>query len=491
MKHLIESEIFRGWLIGILGVDIFITVCRGTHLFAYFGLGVNTSPYVTSIRIVIGLALFATIMRSAGHYRGKESVTPNYFDNVPLELYLLVDGAVIICTGALSIYLLRARWGFEVVFVSFSLCYLASIFLCTSIAVRCKTRTLLTNTYIWKFFSATAGLVRSLWHTVVECIMSIPLYWQTALIIAVLTAGAFILWPVGPFLAGATGFFIFSHIHKAWNDIGYGIEKIAGGDTEYKVDTARMPKGLAHHAENLNNINIIVADAVNERMKGERLKTELITNVSHDIKTPLTSIINYIDLIQKENITQQPLADYVNVLQRQSDRLKKLIDDLVEASKASTGNIAVHLAVTGINLLLNQAAGEYMEKAEKRNLELSLNLPQEEIYVLSDGRLLWRIFDNLLNNACKYSRPGTRIYINAESKEGKAVITFKNISRTQLNISPDELMERFVRGDSSRNTEGSGLGLSIAQSLTDILNGRMSLDIDGDMFKAVLTFDMI
>ena len=165
--------------------------------------------------------------------------------------------------------------------------------------------------------------------------------------------------------------------------------------------------------------------------------------------------------------------------------------DLVEASKASTGNTTVHLATTGLKLLLNQAAGEYQEKAESAGLSLTMNLPEDEIYILSDGRLLWRVFDNLLNNACKYSQPGTRIYINLDRDDQKAVVTFKNVSRTQLNISPDELMERFVRGDSSRNTEGSGLGLNIAQSLTEILNGSMVLDIDGDLFKVTLSFDVI
>ena len=163
----------------------------------------------------------------------------------------------------------------------------------------------------------------------------------------------------------------------------------------------------------------------------------------------------------------------------------------MEASKASTGNITADLATTGLKLLLNQAAGEYTERAENAGLSLTMVLPEDEIYILSDGRLLWRVFDNLLNNACKYSQPGTRVYINLENQDDKAVIIFKNVSKTQLNISPDELMERFVRGDSSRNTEGSGLGLNIAQSLTEILGGEMSLQIDGDLFKVTLTFDVI
>lgn len=275
----------------------------------------------------------------------------------------------------------------------------------------------------------------------------------------------------------------------AYEKIREGIDRISRGETSYKVDFFNLPADYARQRSKLNNISSTVDSAVDKRLKSEKLKTELITNVSHDIKTPLTSIINYIDLIQKENITRQPLKDYVEVLQRQSARLKKLIEDLVEASKASTGNISVHLASTGLNLLLNQAIGEYGEKAAARGLEITANLPEEEIYILSDGRLLWRVFDNLLNNACKYSMPGTRIYVNAERQDKKAVVTFRNISKAQLNISPDELMERFVRGDSSRNTEGSGLGLSIAESLTNLLNGELDLFIDGDLFKVVLVFD--
>lgn len=486
MKRYLEDEVFRGVLIALLGIDMLRIV---SNIGIVNGKNIWMGSLLMSRCVIAALALFALIMRSAGHYRGKEEIQPNYFDRYPLEIYMLADAALVMCCTGMFAWLCNSfLWPVAIAFLGAG--YLCAIFGCMSVAVRCKNGTLITNTVVYSCCAAVKRFFTGIWHTVKYYFSNMPLFWQTAVVVAVLSIIS-LLWPVGPFISGILGIIIFGSVHMSWNKIGEGIEKIAGGDTDYKVDTARMPGELARHAKNLNNINVIVSDAVNERMKGERLKTELITNVSHDIKTPLTSIINYIDLIRKENITQQPLADYINVLQRQSDRLKKLIDDLVEASKASTGNIAVHLSVTGINLLLNQACGEYMEKAENRGLELSLNLPQEEMHVLSDGRLLWRIFDNLLNNACKYSQSGTRVYITAENKEDKAVITFKNISRTQLNISPDELMERFVRGDSSRNTEGSGLGLSIAQSLTEILNGRMTLDIDGDMFKAVLTFDMI
>lgn len=226
-------------------------------------------------------------------------------------------------------------------------------------------------------------------------------------------------------------------------------------------------------------------------MKSERMKTELITNVSHDIKTPLTSIINYIELIEKENIDNETLREYIAVLDRQAARLKKLIEDLVEASKASTGNLTVDMTECDVGVLLQQTVGEYDEKLEKADLKAIVTCPEEPVKIMADGRYMWRVFDNLMNNICKYSQSGTRIYLGLEKTNGKAVVTFKNISRVPLNISADELMERFVRGDSSRSTEGSGLGLSIARSLTELQNGTLSLSVDGDLFKATLTFKTI
>lgn len=228
--------------------------------------------------------------------------------------------------------------------------------------------------------------------------------------------------------------------------------------------------------------------AVDEQMKSERFKTELITNVSHDIKTPLTSIINYVDLIKKEDCDNEKIKEYTEVLDRQSSRLKKLVDDLVEASKASSGVLAVDMKPCEIGVLLSQTAGEYEEKLKKAGLELVLTQPETSVTIMADGRHLWRIFDNLMNNVCKYSLPSSRVYLTLEEQNGNAVVTFKNISKTPLNITSDELMERFVRGDSSRNTEGSGLGLSITKSLTELQKGKFDLTVDGDLFKATLTF---
>ena len=221
------------------------------------------------------------------------------------------------------------------------------------------------------------------------------------------------------------------------------------------------------------------------------MRTELITNVSHDIKTPLTSIINYVDLIKKEKPENEKVKEYLDVLDRQSVRLKKLIEDLVEASKASTGNLTVYLTECEAGVLLSQTVGEFDERLRDAGLTPILNMPETPVKIMADGRRLWRVFENLMSNVCKYSLCGTRAYMELYEKDGKAFIVFKNISKCELNISGDELVERFVRGDTSRNTEGSGLGLSIAKSLTELQKGEMRIEVDGDLFKVTLIFDAI
>ena len=258
---------------------------------------------------------------------------------------------------------------------------------------------------------------------------------------------------------------------------------IADGDLDYRVDTKRMLWDFKAHGEALNHIGEGLSLAVDDRMKSERMKTELITNVSHDLKTPLTSIVNYVDLLKKEELTGAA-ADYVDVLDRQSARLKKLTEDLVEASKASTGNLPVSLETVELGEFLEQVQAEYAARLQKATLEIVAEPAPEHLTARADGRYLWRILDNLLGNVCKYALPGTRVYLAAEEREGRSVISVKNISREKLNISAEELMERFVRGDDARNTEGSGLGLSIAKSLAALMDGELKLTIDGDLFKA-------
>ena len=266
-------------------------------------------------------------------------------------------------------------------------------------------------------------------------------------------------------------------------------KKLAAGDLDYQLDTSKLYYDFREHGNALNDIAEGMNKAVEQRMKSERLKTELITNVSHDIKTPLTSIVNYVDLLQKPH-TEQEGAQYLEVLDRQAKRLKKLTENLVEASKASTGNLPVELAPTSVLELLNQAVEEYRDRLEAGKLEIVMSL-RGDLTVLADGKHMWRILDNLLNNVVKYALAGTRVYVTAEKRGNRVVIAVKNISRDPLNVNADELMERFVRGDSSRSTEGSGLGLNIARSLTSLQNGQFDLTVDGDLFKAEISLPAV
>lgn len=221
------------------------------------------------------------------------------------------------------------------------------------------------------------------------------------------------------------------------------------------------------------------------------MKTELITNVSHDIKTPLTSIINYSDLICREECDNKKIIEYAGVLHNQSEKMKRLIDDLVEASKVSSGNIDILLAECDARVLIEQASGEYCQRLADAGLELVCSSPSQEIRIMADGRRIWRVFDNLMNNARKYALQGTRVYLSLEKKDGNAVFMLRNISREPLNIASSELTERFVRGDKSRNTEGNGLGLSIAKSLTELQGGSLDITVDGDLFKVTVTLPAV
>ncbi|MBP0966335.1 MAG: sensor histidine kinase [Oscillospiraceae bacterium] len=266
------------------------------------------------------------------------------------------------------------------------------------------------------------------------------------------------------------------------------VRKMETGDFTPEEHTVPLAGDFSRFDRSLTEITDRVGEIVARQTKAEHLRTELITNVSHDLKTPLTSIVNYVDLLSREPMQTETAAEYLEVLQRQAARLKKLTIDLVDASKASTGNLTVELVPTDVRVLLSQLAGEYEEQLAAHELTLVQNLPEDSVTILADGRQIWRVFDNLLNNACKYALTGTRVYLDVNCDGETAEITMKNISATPLNISADALMERFVRGDASRHTEGSGLGLSIARDLTTLQNGVLNLKTDGDLFKAILRF---
>lgn len=273
---------------------------------------------------------------------------------------------------------------------------------------------------------------------------------------------------------------------KSLSIIMEGTKQISKGNLDYKMNSDKMSLVFAAFAENICNIQGGLKKAVDNAIRGERMRTELITNVSHDLKTPLTSIINYVDLLKTEKIENKKAQEYIGILEEKSARLKVLIEDLVEASKASSGNIAVNLEKMDLHELVNQAYGEYQEKAEKAGLDIRINADDKNIFVLADGRHMWRIIENLLSNVVKYSMPGSRVYVNISKNETNGILTIKNISAVPLEIPAEQLTERFVRGDTSRTTEGSGLGLSIAQSLAIVQQGKLDIQIDGDLFKVIV-----
>ena len=298
----------------------------------------------------------------------------------------------------------------------------------------------------------------------------------------------------GPILSLAIVSYYVYYLVKRLDYLAYimeGTNRIKNGDIHYKLDIIG-DDNFTTLAEDINNIREGLDKAIYNQVKSERMKSELITNVSHDLKTPLTSIINYIELIKKEeNIEPEYIKDYINVLDSKSKRLKVLIEDLFEASKASSGNLELNMEKIDITQLLRQAIGEMEEKLSSANLDLKLRVPEEKTYINADGKKLYRVLENLLSNIAKYSLDNTRVYIDIVQDNGKVKLTMKNISSYELNFDPDEIMERFKRADESRNTEGSGLGLAIARDLVNAQGGRFEIDIDGDLFKAIIEFDLI
>lgn len=453
--------------------------------------------------LLVGISSFIFLLCSAGHKKGYETIYLNSFARTPFDLLSATFGVIAVGIFCLTIQLSYHQDYFAI--VMFSILFILAILLgttyCVNFAARTKVGQWWKNTIIFRFLYLFHYIIVSVCDGLSKLLASLPLIWKTALLVIGGSIGSFLflvfltvasgdlatillLWLLERILLIA--FFLYIAIVLA--RLQLGCKALAKGDLSYQVNTNYMFWEFKEQGDNLNAIGEGMTLAVDERMKSERFKTELITNVSHDIKTPLTSIINYIDLISKEDTDNKSIKEYTEVLIRQSSRLKKMIDDLVEASKVSTGNIDVLLEPCEIGVLLTQAIGEYQQRMATTSLTLIAKQPDFPVKIMADGRLLWRVFDNLLNNICKYSQENTRVYLDLEIKNDSIFISFKNISKEQLNISSDELLERFVRGDSSRNTEGSGLGLSISKSLTELQNGEMQLLVDGDFFKVVLIF---
>lgn len=477
----------------------------------------NVIPVVCCAGTVLALLCFIFLLCSAGHKNGREGITPSAIHEIHLDVY-----TVVVAVGAFTGLYLAFGWiGMNpsmINLIVLVVLFAAEVIWCTlyfmELAIRLKMGKWWQNTILYRAFRFFGRFCKRVFRGIVKLIRGIPMVWRTALLcLAVCVAEFFGLilfyndrvvllffWAIEKFiLCGAITF-----VALMCKELQEGSEALADGDLNYKLDTSHMVLSFKEHGENLNSIGEGISAAVEQRMKSEHLKTELITNVSHDIKTPLTSIINYADLIGKEvsgdakdtgdgagtetaQEREQHISEYAEVLLRQSQKLKKLLDDLLEASKATTGNLEVHPEVCDVSVLLSQAVGEYEQRFSEKKLETIVKQPEETVKVMADGRHLWRVFDNLLNNIYKYAQAGSRVYLNVEHDGQNANIIFRNMSAYPLEMSPEELEERFTRGDRSRHMEGNGLGLSIAKSLTELQKGDMEIVTDGDLFKVVIT----
>ena len=496
-----------------------------------------------AVALGVGLLLFAALAvylcTAAGRKPGCAEVKPAGLNCIPLELYAGAVLGIILLFGFVAMegfpYLMRQRLAVSLSLYAYGgyFCCLSFVGFCYACAAQFKA-----PDFYWWHHSLT-GLcwravvwcwehawrwgkqifqiiwrigrclllwgwkqVKQLGHRLGRCFAKLgkilarfyhllPLTWQWLLVGLLIEGGFLLSLAMGSLflLWGSLLFGVAAVVYGA-NVFGTLLEaakRMRAGDLDVKVDDKLMLGAYKDFAAELNGLNEVVQIAAQKQMKSERMRTELITNVSHDIKTPLTSIINYVDLLQKPH-TEEEGKSYLEVLSRQSGRMKKLIDDLIELSKASTGNIPVELTKMDAVEAVNQALGEFTDKLTAAELTPVFRQPEEPLFVHADGRLAWRAMSNLLSNAVKYAQPGTRFYIDMVALDGKVCISFKNISRAALNVSAEELMERFVRGEASRNQEGSGLGLNIAKSMMELQHGDLELLVDGDLFKATLIF---
>ena len=496
-----------------------------------------------AVALGVGLLLFAALAvylcTAAGRKPGCAEVKPAGLNCIPLELYAGAVLGIILLFGFVAVegfpYLMRQRLAVSLSLYAYGgyFCCLSFVGFCYACAAQFKA-----PDFYWWHHSLT-GLcwravvwcwehawrwgkqifqiiwrigrclllwgwkqVKQLGHRLGRCFAKLgkilarfyhllPLTWQWLLVGLLIEGGFLLSLAMGSLflLWGSLLFGVAAAVYGA-NVFGTLLEaakRMRAGDLDVKVDDKLMLGAYKDFAAELNGLNEVVQIAAQKQMKSERMRTELITNVSHDIKTPLTSIINYVDLLQKPH-TEEEGKSYLEVLSRQSGRMKKLIDDLIELSKASTGNIPVELTKMDAVEAVNQALGEFTDKLTAAELTPVFRQPEEPLFVHADGRLAWRAMSNLLSNAVKYAQPGTRFYIDMVALDGKVCISFKNISRAALNVSAEELMERFVRGEASRNQEGSGLGLNIAKSMMELQHGDLELLVDGDLFKATLIF---
>lgn len=505
----------------ILTVGVTDTIIQDdSNLARYYHFYKFCKPYQShalTLTILCAIAVIALLIyeiSAAGHKKDEEEIHLSWFDKIPLDVLLVVVLPILVCAiyalGSVVVELFWIAdqlnimgWLFEIIALVILIALVIYIYLIT-IVKRIKAGTIIKNNVCVKI---------ALWiyHPVKKVLDNFKyLYHESSktykkVIIALLILGCFQLgfsWSYAEtygdglmkiillILLGAEliGLVTVIKMNADSKVLLEAAENLANGNLDARIPQDKLDKlngPFFQHGKNLNSIGEGMQKAIQNELKSERMKAELITNVSHDIKTPLTSIINYVGLLSKEeDPTKQ--SEYIEVIQRQSQRLKKLTEDVVEASKATSGNITVNIETVSVNEILEQALAEYKDRMDEKQLEVIESIPEYQVLAKADGRLLWRVLRNLFSNVSKYSKNDTRVYIDVKDSSDSVSIEIKNTSLEQLNITEEELMQRFVRGDASRHTEGSGLGLSIVQSLIELMNDEFKIHIDGDLFKSTI-----
>ena len=465
------------------------------------------SYFIIPVSTVLLILIIIYLIMSIGHKKDSDKITLNDFDKIPLELIIFFA----ITIGVIPFAFLSGinddyRAIISIVITACLVVYILSIITLYTIIKRIKAREFLNTTitgkvlkWCWKIILKIYKKITKTWKTITY---STPITKKVYIYsVGFVIISLFILWIFGGQIDFATFImeillicFVTYKILKFVKDfsqIENKLKEMYEGNNQTELQENEF-SGEMHNVVNyINDISNGFENAIQDRMKSERMKAELITNVSHDIKTPLTSIINYVDLLKQENIENNKAKEYIEILDNKSQRLKRLTEDLVEASKISTGNISLNLEKLNILELLKQAVGEFEDKFEKKNLSVIIDCKSTEINIMADSRYMFRVIENLFSNISKYALENSRVYIDVKENGENVLIEVKNISKDRLNISAEELMQRFVRGDKSRTTEGSGLGLSIAQNLTELQQGRFTLKLDGDLFKVELEFKMV
>ena len=452
----------------------------------------NLPAYLIPLSAISIIIMIVYLIWATGHEKGKEGIQLNSIDRISYEVISIVIMFVIGMMMSFAVASVESQIPQKILISVFLLCYLIG-YACLAVWVSTTIRRIKAKQFFRSFL--TYKVCRWIKVTIEKIFRKVTdkentnrkitiIYWGFVVISIIL---ACTMWS-GIGLLVLIAFWIWAYYkllqyNKKIQKINEALRNIYEGNPNVKLNEEELEGTLKIMAKYINDIAGGFTNAIEQSLKSERLKTELITNVSHDIKTPLTSIINYVDLLKKEAINTAQIEQYIAVLDKKSQRLKKLIEDLVEASKVSSGNVKLNMEVINLKELLNQTIGEFEDKLEKKNLKIEMDLPNENVLIKADNRYLYRVIENVFSNISKYALEGSRVYIKLEKQKEEVYLEFKNISKDKLNISAEELMQRFVRGDKSRYTEGSGLGLSIAESLTELQGGKFKIDIDGDLFK--------